>query len=99
MHVQGRGSRHDLGDGHPKGDLRDTLTDKSRWISISTMLCEPLTKNGPTTSYARLCRAMSMGVMDLSHTVESQMKKLQQQEHRLGRIPSRDQASTSKGTE
>ena len=70
------GILRELPDGRPKNDLRDTPTDKSRWISISTMLCEPLTKDGPTTSYAGLRWAMSTGVMDLSPTVESQMKEL-----------------------
>ena len=89
-----RESLWEFPDGRLKDDIRDDQTDKPRWIDTSVMLCDPLTKDGSSTFHSRLRTAMSTGIMDLNPTVESQMKKLQQQKHRLARIQSLDRASS-----
>ena len=58
--------------------------DKIRWIDTSTMICDPLTKAGPKGFADRLIACMTTGVLDLEPTVESQMKKLQQQKRNKG---------------
>ena len=46
------------------------------------MICDPLTKSGPKGFALRLIDCMSSGDLSLEPTVESQMRKLQQQERR-----------------
>ena len=79
---------------HDDGQLKDEITekqkDKPRWIYTSTMLCDPLTKSGPANFCNRLRATMTSGVLDLKPTVESQMKKLQQQMTRLNKILTKD---------
>ena len=82
---------------HDDGQLKDEITekqkDKPRWIDTSTMLCDPLTKSGPASFCNRLRAAMTSGVLDLKPTVGSQMKKLQQQKARLGKILIKDSSN------
>ena len=82
---------------HDDGQLKDEITenqkDKPRWIDTSTMLCDPLTKTGPVNFCARLRSAMTSGVLNLEPTVGSQMKKLQQQKARLGKILNKDSSN------
>ena len=79
---------------YDNGQLKDEITeeqkDKPRWIDTSTMLCDPLTKTGPANFCARLRAAMTSGVLSLVPTVGSQMRKLQQQKARLGKILNKD---------
>ena len=56
-----------------------------RWIDTSTMICDPLTKAGPQGFASRLQDCMCTGNLSLEPTVESQMKKLQQQKRRRER--------------
>ena len=46
------------------------------------MICDPLTKAGPKGFADRLVSCMCTGELSLEPTVESQMKKLQQQKRR-----------------
>ena len=57
------------------------------------MLCDPLTKAGPVNFCARLRTAMASGVLNLVPTIGSQMKKLQQQKARLGKILNKDSSN------
>ena len=54
------------------------------------MLCDPLTKTGPAGFCDRLRETMSSGTLNLNATVASQMRKMQQQKARLGKILSKD---------
>ena len=71
---------------YPDGTLKDYIHedqhDKIRWIDTSTMICDPLTKAGPKGFADRLVETMTSGMLSLEPTVESQMKKLQQQKRR-----------------
>ena len=80
-------------DGRLKDEITEQQTDKPRWIDTSTMLCDPLTKAGPANFSARLRAAMTSGVLNLEPTVGSQMKKLQQQKARLGKILNKDSSN------
>ena len=79
---------------YPNGSLKDEIseaqTDKVRWIDTSTMICDPLTKSGPANFPERLRRTMSTGILDLTATKESVLKKMQQQKARLSKIPGGD---------
>ena len=46
------------------------------------MICDPLTKAGPKGFEKRLVDVMCTGKLSLEPTVESQMRKLQQQKRR-----------------
>ena len=54
------------------------------------MICDPLTKAGPNGFAVRLVDCMCTGMLSLEPTVESQMKKLQQQKRQ------REKASENK---
>ena len=54
-------------------------SDKVRWIDISTMLADPLTK---LMKAERLETALLDNVVDLEPTVASQMQKLMKQQQR-----------------
>ena len=69
-------------DGALKGYTHEDQHDKVRWIDTSTMICDPLTKTGPKGFSQRLTDCMSSGNLSLKPTVESQMRKLQQQKRR-----------------
>lgn len=79
-------------DGRPKYEITEDQTDKPIWIDTSCMPCDPLTKAGTAHFPLRRRRAMSTGILDLVPTVESQLKKLQQQRARMRNIPSGDLA-------
>ena len=68
--------------GVPGWDSTEDQHDKIRWIDTSTMICDPLTKAGPAGFADRMVSCMTTGILDLEPTVESQMKKLQQQKRR-----------------
>ena len=71
---------------YPDGTLKDYIHedqhDPIRWIDTSTMICDPLTKSGPKGFAQRLIDCISSGDLSLEPTVESQMRKLQQQKRR-----------------
>ena len=71
---------------YPDGTLKDYIHedqhDKIRWIDTSAMICDPLTKAGPDGFAVRLTDCMTSGHLSLEPSVESQMKKLQQQKRR-----------------
>ena len=73
-------------DGRPKDAIADGQTDRPRWIDTSTMLCDPLTKSGNAAFYNRLRTAMSTGMVDLTPTPESLLRKMQQQKLRMRKI-------------
>jgi len=73
-----------------KDEISEAQTDKVRWIDTSTMICDPLTKSGPAKFPERLRRTMSTGILDLTATKESVLKKMQQQKARLSKIPGGD---------
>ena len=84
-------------DGSPKDEITEQQTDKPRWIDTSTMLCDPLTKTGSAGFCDRLRETMSSGMLDLNATVASQMRKMQQQKARLGKILSKDLPKEEQG--
>ena len=61
------------------------------------MLCDPLTKTGPAGFCDWLREAMSSGILNLVPTVASQMRKLQQQKARLGKIFNKDSPEEEPG--
>ena len=77
-------------DGRPKDAITDGQTDRPRWIDTSTMLCDPLTKSGNAAFYTRLRTAMSTGIIDLTPTPESLLRKMQQQKLRMKRVDAPD---------
>ena len=76
--------------GRPKDEITEDQTDKPRWIDTSCMICDPMTKAGSAHFPERLRRAMSTGILNLVPTLESQMRKLQQQRARMSRISTGD---------
>ena len=79
--------------GKPKDDLHDQQTDKPRWIDTSAMICDPLTKTGPTGFAERLRRTMTSGILTLRPSEKSQLRKIQQQRTRLNTIKANEQPS------
>ena len=80
-------------------ELKDNLsleTDRNRprWIDTSTMIADPLTKDGNDKFYSRLEETMVSGWISFTPTPESELKKLKQQKARrekaLGRTTSED---------
>ena len=80
-------------------ELKDNLsleTDRNRprWIDTSTMIADPLTKDGNEKFHSRLEKTMVSGWISFTPTPESELKKLKQQKARrekaLGRTTSED---------
>ena len=69
-------------DGRPKDHLDEDQTDDVQWIDTSTMIVDPLTKNGGRGFEDRLVRSYTEGYLDLTPTAESQMRKLKASKHR-----------------
>ena len=69
------------------GDLKDAIeedqVDKPRWIDTSAMVCDPLTKYGNEAFSSRLVDCMATGVLDLTPTVSSELKKMRAQKVRM----------------
>ena len=80
---------------YPDGSLKDYVTedehDRIRWIDTSTMLCDPLTKAGGKTFADRLINCMQSGDLDLTPTVESQMRKMKQKKGREAAVEKKRQ--------
>ena len=72
-------------DGRPKDHLDEDRTDEVRWIDTSTMIVDPLTKNGGRGFEDRLVKTYTQGYFDLVPTAESQMRKLKASKHRKGK--------------
>ena len=73
-------------DGKVKDSIEDNQRDKLRWIDTSTMICECLTKFGNEQFARPLLTTMETGILDLTPTASSQLKKMRQQRARLDRI-------------
>ena len=76
-------------DGRPKDAITEEQTDRPRWIDTSTMICDPLTKQGSRNFTDRLRRTTTTGVLDLTAT-ESTLQKMQAQRARVNKITSGD---------
>ena len=72
-----------------KDSIEENQFDKPRWIDTSTMLCDPLTKYGNEAFPQRLVKTMETGILDLTPTVTSELKKMRQQKARLERAMSK----------
>ena len=86
---------------YPDGTLKDYLTDdqhdKIRWIDTSAMICDPLTKAGPSVKGTekfnqQLVQSMTTGILRLEASAESQLKKLSQQKARQAKALAKEQA-------
>ena len=74
-----RESLWEYADGPCKDEITEQQHDKPRWIDTSAMICDPLTKFGPEQFASRLISTMESGLLDLTATASSQMKKMRQQ--------------------
>ena len=81
-------------DGRPKDHIYDDQTDAVRWIDTSTMIVDPLTKEGGRGFKDRLVKTYSEGHMDLEPTAESQMRKLIASKHRKKKVDPESEYST-----
>ena len=74
--------------------MKDAITEsqltKPRWIDRSVMIADPLTKFGNSEFPAKLISTMTTGELDLTPSVSSEMRKLQQQRVRMNKIRDTD---------
>ena len=77
-------------DGTVKDSIEDDQYDRPRWIDTSTMICDCLTKFGNEHFARPLTLTMETGILDLTPTANSQLKKMRQQRARLDRILKKD---------
>ena len=68
---------------HMEDDPED---DRIRWIDTSTMIADPLTKNGPKGFSDRLIEAYQTGIINFLPTEESTMRKLKASKARSKRV-------------
>ena len=89
LEIDLEGLRENLWE-YPDGSIKDSIEedqcDKPRWIDTSVMICDCLTKFGNEHFARPLITAMGSGVMDLTPTASSQLKKMRQQKARLDKI-------------
>ena len=78
-------------DGSIKDSIEEQQYDKPRWIDTSVMICDCLTKFGNEQFARPLITTMETGVIDLTPTPGSQLKKMRAQKARLDKIMKADE--------